>query len=416
MIAPHLYLSLQYYLNAYHLFYGTIKTRSRVNYWNRFLIYLKNKHCAWHLIKILFFCVPVSNTYATCTDKNIVIANYYNHRVEIYNLGNLDRPITAADMKWQSPVIDDLWTEVKRVTYMGQDAISAATNSGAIIYSYPEKKLMFHKEITGYQPGTHSVEPLPNGSVVLADAKGYLGILFPDGANVDQPSNQTKWYPLKYVHGIVWNNERHVLYALGYLDLMAYQFDGTGKDTTLIPTADYAMDAYYLRCAQYNQCNEDSTWEDGGHDLYPLSNNTSDGALFLTTGERAFIFYPKDNDRHQSLSKEIARTPIKLTPYSPLNLINSNYSIKEEPHADKDQAILEKGGIKSISGSIDSSEYCVIAHSAPWFTTSLFYSAWTDVLLYVQSDSDRPDHDITSNLKILFDPALHMSFYKARLF
>jgi len=57
-----------------------------------------------------------------------------------------------------------------------------------------------------------------------------------------------------------------------------------------------------------------------------------------------------------------------------------------------------------------------MAHSAPWFTTSLFYSAWTDVLLYVQSDSDRPDHDMTTNLKIRFDPALHMSFYKARLF
>jgi hypothetical protein len=384
--------------------------------WNGFLINLKNKHCAWTLLKILFLSIPTINIYATCVDKNIVVANNYDHQVEIYNLGNLDRPITTTDIKWQSPVISNIWTEVKRVTYMGQDAILAATGSGAIIYSYPEKKLLFHREITGYQPGTHSVEPLPNGSVVLADAKGYLGILFPDGKNVDQPSNQTKWYPLTYVHGVVWDDKRHVLYALGYLDLMAYQFDGTGKDTVLIPTTDYAMDAYYLRCAQYNQCNEDYAWADGGHDLHPLAENTLDGALFLTTGERAFIFYPKDNVPYEPLSKDMARIPIKLTTYSPLYAINSNYSIKEEPNADKDKIILKKGGIKSISGSTDPNDYCVVAHSAPWFTTNLFYSAWTDVLLYVQSDSDRPDHDITANLKILFDPALHIDFYKARFF
>jgi hypothetical protein len=270
-----------------------VRKKSVSSGWKIFLINLKNKHHAWHLAKILFISMFVNNVYATCADKNIIIANNYDHRVEIYNLGNLDRPITNTDMKWQSPVISSLWTEVKRVNYMGQDAILAATSSGAIIYSYPEKKLLFHREITGYQPGTHSVEPLPNGFVVLADAKGYLGILFPDGENVEQPSNQTKWYPLTYVHGVVWDDKRHVLYALGYLDLMAYQFDGTGKDTIIIPTTDYAMDAYYLRCAQYNQCNEDYTWADGGHDLHPLEENTSDGALFLTTGERAFIFYPK---------------------------------------------------------------------------------------------------------------------------
>jgi len=376
----------------------------------------KNRCWARCPIKILFLTVFVTNVYATCTDKNIILANHYNNRLEIYNSGNLDRPITISDMKWQSPVINNLWTEVKRISYMGQDAVLAATSSGAIIYSYPDKKLLFHREITGYQPGTHSAEPLPNGSVVLVDAKGYLGILFPDGENVDQPSNQTKWYPLKYVHGAVWDEKRHVFYALGYLDLMAYQFDGAGKDTILIPMADYAMDAYYLRCAQYNQCNENYTWADGGHDLNPLANNTSDGALFLTTGERVFIFYPKDNEQHRSSSKGIGRVPIKLTTYSPLYLLNSNYSIKETANADKDQIILEKGGIKSISGNIDSDDYCVMAHSAPWFTTSLFYSAWTDVLLYVQSDSDRPDHDMTTNLKIRFDPALHMSFYKARLF
>ena len=380
-----------------------------------FLIHLKNKRRAWGLAIILFVSIPINNIYASCINKNIVIANNHNRRVEIYNSGNLDRPIAEADMKWQSPVISNLWTEVKRVTYMGQDAILAATTSGAIIYSYPEKKLLFHREITGYKPGTHSVEPLPNGSVVLADAKGFLGILFPDGTNVDQPSKDTKWYPLKYVHGIVWDDKRRVLYALGYLDLMAYQFDGTGKDTFLLPTTDYAMDAYYLRCAQYNQCNEDYNWADGGHDIHPLSENTSDGALFLTTGERAFIFYPKDNVPN-TLSKRMTRVPIKLTAYSPLYEIGSNYSIKEEPNAEKDKVILKKGGIKAISGSVDPDDYCVIAHSAPWFTTSLFYSAWTDVLLYAQSDSDRPDHDLTTNFKIIFDPTLHMSFYKARLF
>lgn len=67
----------------------------------------------------------------------------------------------------------------------------------------------------------HAIEPLPAGRVVVAGSIPNNKLLVFDPAKGEQPLCETA---LPSAHGVVWDEKRHCLYALGYDELRVYTF------------------------------------------------------------------------------------------------------------------------------------------------------------------------------------------------
>ena len=115
----------------------------------------------------------------------------------------------------------------------------------------------------------HSAELLPGGKVVVASSTGEGGnrlVLF-DLASSGQPIASEE---LPGAHGVVWDAEVKLLWALGEVELRAYQLQGL----------DGASPAF-VRKLSYTLPNP------GGHDLRPVPKSDS---LSLTTGNHVWLF------------------------------------------------------------------------------------------------------------------------------
>jgi hypothetical protein len=263
----------------------------------------------------------------------------------------------------------------------------------------------------------HSALQMEDGNVLIADAGGRVGILYPGSSidDLDQSTNDTHWYTagLNYPHALAYNPVTKHVYVGAYLKIHELEYIDSGAQATLKEVAAYDISQYYLRCVQYNECEENEAWEDGIHDIYPVYGATSP-LFFLSTGERTFLFDPKAN---LLTSRPFGPTLVEatLSAYNPFHEVDSYLSQQEAPSADRDAVILKKGGIKSLSGSLGKQDYFTLAHPAPWLTPDVNYPYDNKILLYAESDGDTTDYDLTSHNHISFDPWLSMDFYKARL-
>ncbi|MBV8649552.1 hypothetical protein [Paludibacterium sp.] len=364
---------------------------------------------------VLFLvCLAVSSSFAACLNRRIVLYNRSARAIEVYRLSDLGRSLRDADRVWQSPPFDG-GSEVKPVRYQGGKALLATTRYGVVIFSYPDRTVLFHREITGYAAmNIHSALPMDDGNVLIADSAGYVGILYPGQStdDVDQPSAQTQWYPLSYAHGLAYDPIYQAVYAGGYVTLHRYRYGGSGSGAVLSLMSAYDLSAYYRRCAVFGICQEDADWEDGVHDVYPVEGDNPH-LFFLTTGERVFLFdasQQRDNDRPSGGLIKIA-----LTEYAPFYRLDSQYSRQERAASLRDRVVLKKGGVKAISGAISGDAACVLARPAPFFTPDLQYDYYEPRLLYAESLADTADVDLTDQHHLQFDRGLAIAFYKARL-
>lgn len=222
----------------------------------------------------------------------LILGNQFSSKAEIYELtfncsstACLPLPLQETDLIWSSPDTPGI-SEVKYVLYKGQTAILATSQNGAIIYSYPNGTVLFHKEIeTEHWINIHSAEVLPDGNVVVAGSlnDGIFLVLYPDGQNVIQEMDQTVSTKAQFGHSLVYDVTRKLLYAAGYLKFFALEYssgdDGRG---VLNVVQNISLENIY---DEQNK-NEDANFEDGVHDLYPVDGSTD--TLWLTTGEHVF--------------------------------------------------------------------------------------------------------------------------------
>ncbi|MCG3463060.1 DUF6528 family protein [Xenorhabdus bovienii] len=339
----------------------------------------------------------------------LIIGNKKKNRIQIYKLNTSGDSslLTDKDVIWESPEVNYM-TEIKPVLYNGKKAILSTTGNGAIVFELSkEKTVLFHKEVTGYQTNIHSAHPLPDGNIVIADSRGWLGILPAGGSDVEVSKNQVPWYKLTYAHALSYDETTHKLYAGGYTTIKKYTYQVKDKKPSLIEEATYDISDYYLRCKTYKKCDEDNNWEDGIHDLYQVYGEKT-GLYFLSTGERVFLF-------DAAKVEGVKSGKITLDEFKPFYEIDSLKSQKIEKTAAAKKVILQKGGIKSISGFIKNNDFLTVAHSTPWFTGEENYPYVGTHLIYATRSDDKIDFDITDKHKIKFSPSSAVSFYKARL-
>lgn len=106
-----------------------------------------------------------------------------------------------------------------------QEKILVSSSSGAIaILTIKDKKIIFLADV----PNAHSIELLPNNKVVAAASTNVNGnkiMLF----DIGPPAKLLDTDSLYSAHGVVWDNRRNLLYALGYDVLREYKIQDEKK-------------------------------------------------------------------------------------------------------------------------------------------------------------------------------------------
>jgi hypothetical protein len=153
----------------------------------------------------------------------------------------------------------------------GSRILISSSSGGCAVVERPSGNVIWYARV----PNAHSLELLPRGRIVVASsvhAEGNRLVLF-DLAHSDRPLWDT---PLVSAHGVVWDEGRQLLWALGLKELQSYELrDWKSDKPALSIKGNYPLP------------------DGGGHDLQPVPNSND---LVVTSGLRVYFF---DRDKHE---------------------------------------------------------------------------------------------------------------------
>jgi len=147
----------------------------------------------------------------------------------------------------------------------GVKILISSSSGGCALVEYPSGRVLWYACV----PNAHSLERLPRDRVIVASSVSPNGnrLILYDLARSDQPLWET---PLVSAHGVVWDDARQVLWALGLKELRCYELkDWAGDKPSLTLKAAHTLP------------------DEGGHDLQAIPQSND---LVVTTGPRVYVF------------------------------------------------------------------------------------------------------------------------------
>ena len=292
---------------------------------------------------------------------NLVIANdQLQERVVIYDLDQYQTGDTLDDLEyWSAKTTHAAGVKYRTNTVFGDVIIVAGTRSQII--KYPSKEEVWGTGNSGNNP--HSIEILPSGNIVIASSTGGTVRLFRTAALLEggkSKANTFKDYKLKGAHGVLWDPEYEVLWAVGDDQLVAYSISGSGADEELVLMSGMGCPV------------------SGGHDL---SADYSDTRYLYLTGSDVYRF-DKETDT-----------------------LTTSF-----PQSSK----LQDKSVKGFSNNPNGNFFKVIATGGKGTSWENFYKeSWlTDTILYYER---RVNHG-TPFLKEIKLTSKKSAFYKTRAF
>lgn len=162
---------------------------------------------------------------------------------------------------------------------LGKYVILITSSSGyAAIGEYPSGTCLFDILLPAYGP--HSIEYLPNGAVAVACSGNgntkYACIRFHAADQDGNLKQKAQSIAFEGAHGVIWDDMRQLLWALGTNMIKAYELVGSGADTALQEVALY----------------EASLPNGGGHDIAAVYSDVF-GNSFLIGGKGVLLFDKK---------------------------------------------------------------------------------------------------------------------------
>ena len=198
----------------------------------------------------------------------VALTNQGNSHLEVYDIseGNLD----DGSLVWsyKMPYYNIAGTKFRHSEKYGDVALAVCGNSYGCMISYPEGKLLWRTEGAASNP--HSIELMPNGVIAIASSSGGEVRFFTTDKNLSRTAAAS--VVLEDAHGVLWDEELQVLWAIGRTTLTAYRITLDGSKVTV--TEDTALRA--------------TIPSDWSHDLAPVYGNKD--ALWVTTGSHVYQF------------------------------------------------------------------------------------------------------------------------------
>lgn len=132
----------------------------------------------------------------------------------------------------------------------GKRMLVCSSGGGCALLEMPSGKALWWAKV----PNAHSIEILPGGSIAVASSVGANGnkIVFFDSAVPEKPVAEV---PLPSAHGVVWDEERTGLWALGFEELLFLQMKKGDAPLSFQPKARYALpdeDGHDLRAVPHS--------------------------------------------------------------------------------------------------------------------------------------------------------------------
>ena len=232
---------------------------------------------------------PVDNE--LINSSNMLMAHdQLGERLVIYDLDAYEDGKTLDDLEaFDIKVGHAAGLKYREDTVLGNVLLVAGTRTE--IYSYPTGKRLWYTKTPGANP--HSIEMLPSGNIVVASSSDGILRFFRTSALVDKNRDVAKTYSdykLEDAHGVLWDPEYGLLWALGAYELRAYKVKGEGSRERL-----EKVDMMSIKLP------EGKYW---GHDLSPDYTDTR--YLYITVGSCVMRFDKED----QSLSEEFPNSDL----------------------------------------------------------------------------------------------------------
>lgn len=146
----------------------------------------------------------------------------------------------------------------------GKKILISSSSGGCALVERSDGRVLWHARVAN----AHSIELLPRGRVVVAasvSAAGNRLVVF----GLAKPNEPVCETPLPSAHGVVWDESRHCLWALGFSELRRYELkDWDGSTPSLVLVASHPLP------------------DEDGHDLQPVPG-TAD--LVLSTDHHVYL-------------------------------------------------------------------------------------------------------------------------------
>ena len=176
----------------------------------------------------------------------------------------------------------------------GHKVLITSSASGVALIERKSGKVSFYATV----PNAHSAELLPQNRVAVAashrdGAAGDRVVVF----DLEVPAKEVCSDELPWGHGVVWDEERQILWALSNMDIRAYHLENWDSPTpSLARVATIELP------------------ERGGHDLYPIAGTE---LLVVSTGRHCWLF---DRDKHRFKLHPILaeESSVKSIAYNPV--------------------------------------------------------------------------------------------------
>ncbi len=207
----------------------------------------------------------------------IAVTDQKNNRIVVYDVFRDWNDSAAVLWSW-SPTTANKYTSAQvkgfsnctdaklRVLPDGREVVlMCASGTLLTMVEYPSgKNLWATLAPSGSNP--HSIELLPDGNIVAAESTGAKLQLFA----ASQGKTTAKDYAFPGAHGVLWDPEYNLLWAVGDYQLRAYAYTGT--------TADPALELQY-------SVNLSSNW---GHDLSAYYGHKE--LLLISNGAQSVVY------------------------------------------------------------------------------------------------------------------------------
>ena len=218
----------------------------------------------------------------------VALTNQGKEYLEVYDIssGKLDE--SSLVWSYKLPYYNIAGTKLRHSEAHGDVALAVCGSTYGCMISYPEGKLLWSTEAAANNP--HSIELMPNGVIAIASSTGGEVRFF----TTDKKTSRTPAakVTLEDAHGVLWDDEKQVLWAIGRTVLAAYRVTLDGTKVTV--TEDTSLRA--------------TIPSDWSHDLAPVYGNTD--ALWISTGSHVYQYskstgkFSTDYEGHNILDRK----------------------------------------------------------------------------------------------------------------
>lgn len=199
----------------------------------------------------------------------VALTNQGKWRLQVYDItdGKLDEDSLV--WSYKTPYRNIAGVKFRHSEKHGDVVLTVCGNRYGCMVSYPEGNVIWSTEAAASNP--HSIELLPNGIVAIASSDGNEVRFF----KTDERSSKTPdaKMTLGDAHGVLWDPEREVLWAVGRNVLTAYRVT-LNNDGSVTVTEDTSLKA--------------TIPSGSAHDLAPVYGNKNE--LWITTGSHVYRY------------------------------------------------------------------------------------------------------------------------------